>query len=114
MCALCCRVWGVAESSAERWYQAGCRTLDDVRTKITHLSAMQQVCACDLVRIACAWVMLFDWAPYNAGMNRFHRLLSESRSQASTAAHVCARLCDSSTVCKQQGMCDWLLVKREM
>jgi hypothetical protein len=45
-CCCCChRVWGVAESSAERWYQAGCRTLDDVRTKITHLSAMQQVCA---------------------------------------------------------------------
>lgn len=38
-----CRVWGVAESTAEHWYQAGCRTLADVQTKVTNLTAMQRV-----------------------------------------------------------------------
>lgn len=42
----CCRVWGVAESTAERWYQAGCRTLEDVKAKVTNLSVMQQVGLC--------------------------------------------------------------------
>jgi len=36
------RVWGIGQSTAERWYQQGCRTLDDLR-QLPSLTEVQQV-----------------------------------------------------------------------
>ena len=35
------RVWGAAEGTAERWYQAGCRSLADVAA-LPHLTEQQR------------------------------------------------------------------------
>eukprot|EP00775_Hariotina_reticulata_P014786 gene14787-14963_t len=36
-------VWGVAEQTATKWYQSGCRSLADVAQKFPHLTAQQRV-----------------------------------------------------------------------
>eukprot|EP00878_Enallax_costatus_P015250 GHUV01015968.1.p1 GENE.GHUV01015968.1~~GHUV01015968.1.p1 ORF type:complete len:808 (+),score=308.86 GHUV01015968.1:556-2979(+) len=41
--ALFMGVWGVAECTAEKWFQAGCKSVQDVRDKIDHLTAQQRV-----------------------------------------------------------------------
>lgn len=36
------KVWGAAEATCQRWYNAGCRTLDDIRAR-TDLTEQQVV-----------------------------------------------------------------------
>lgn len=44
-CASCCltSVWGAAESTANKWWSEGCRSLDDVRSKASGLTIIQQM-----------------------------------------------------------------------
>ena len=37
------QVWGCGEATAERWYAAGCRSLDDVRARPGMLNDMQRL-----------------------------------------------------------------------
>lgn len=37
-------MWGCAEATAQRWWRAGCRTLDDVRQRLgSELTAQQRI-----------------------------------------------------------------------
>lgn len=46
------KVWGAAEATCERWYAAGCRTLDDLRAR-TDLSEQQVESVSDLPYLQC-------------------------------------------------------------
>lgn len=36
-------MWGCADSTARKWWAEGCRSLDDVRSKASGLTAIQQM-----------------------------------------------------------------------